>query len=236
MSATATATPNQAPTLIIPNAFTLTDKLRIQRERIRDRQYTSFAIMTAVVMERQLPTKGISQSRPRWLNAEQEKIFTRDKDNGAMTPFSEWQTVTWVQLTLDWLSHRNGPRIAISRDKNDMLLPAGLPPLPKIPDPLWMPKQKGDIAPRVEQDLGSRACGRIYERHTGKMFLIFQPLTELSVMIGSADPKKGGFGRIKCITDPATRLKPSLLVNPDPMDREGNLEAYFASGAFQAGY
>jgi hypothetical protein len=54
-------------------------------------------------------------------------------------------------------------------------------------------------------------------------------------MIGSQDIKKGGFGKIKCVTDPATRLHPSLLVNPDPMDREGNFEAYFSSGSFQAG-
>jgi hypothetical protein len=220
-----------APAIHIPrDAFTLTDKLKIQQQRIRDREYQNFAVLTAIVIERQLSTAGISQSKPRWANAEQAKIHARDKNFDA--PFSEWQATNWVNLTLDWLSHKNGPKIAISRDKNDMLLPRGLSPLPKIPDPLWTPKKAGEVAPRIEQKLEARACGRIRDRISGKWFLIVQPLTELCVMVGG---QKGGFGRVRCVTDPATKLHASLLVNPDPMDREGNLEAYFASGAFQAG-
>lgn len=225
-----------APTVITRgNSFTLTSKLRIQQERIRNREYQIFAILTTIVLERQLSTKGMSQSRPRWQSLEQEKIFGAGQQSGAMAPFSEWQAVNWVNLTLEWLSHRNGPKIAISRDKNDLLLPRGLAPLPTIPDPLWTPRAAGEVAPRIEQKLESRACGRIRDRVSGKWFLVFQPLTELCVMVGSQDIKKGGFGKIECITDPATKLHASLLVNPDPMDREGNLEAYFASGAFQAG-
>jgi hypothetical protein len=228
------ATAAQAPTVIVPTQmFRLADKLRIQQERIRNREYQNFAILTTIVIERQLPTAGISQSRPRWQSLEQEKIFSQGKQSGVMAPFSEWQAATWVNLTLDWLTHRNGPKIAISRDKNDLLLPQGLTPLPSIPDPLWIPKKAGDIAPRIEQKIESRACGRIRDSR-GKWFLVIQPLTELCVMVGSQDIKKGGFGKIKCITDPATHLKAALLVNPDPMDREGNLEAYFASGAFMA--
>lgn len=232
MSATAIATPNRSAHIITSAPFTLTDKLRIQQERIRNREYVNFAILTTIVMERQLPTAGISQSKPRWSNPEQARIHARDGNFDA--PFSEWQAVNWVNLTLDWLSHKNGPKIAISRDKNDLLLPSGLAPLPKIPDPLWVPKKPGDIAPRVEQKLESRACGRIRDRISGKWFLVFQPLTELMVMCGGG--KDSGFGRIRCVSDPATRLHASLLVNPEPMDREGHLEAYFASGAFQAGY
>ena len=228
----ATAT---APAIYIPkDIFTLTDKLKIQEQRIRDREYANFAILTTIVIEQQLSTAGISQSKPRWQNAEQAKIFARDKNFAA--PFSEWQATTWVNMTLDWLSHKKGPKIAISRDKNDLLLPRGLSPLPKIPDPLWTPKHANDIAPRIEQKLEDRACGRIRNRISGKWFLVIQPLTELCVMVGSADPRKGGFGRISCVTDPATKLHPSLLINPEPMDRYGNLEAYFASGSFQAGY
>jgi len=228
MSATATAP--QAPMVIVPQMFRLADKLRIQQERIRQREYRTFAILNTVVMERQLSTKGLSQSKPRWSNPEQEKIFGSGKASGADAPFSEWQATTWVNLTLDWLN-KNGPKLAISTDRNDLLLPNGLAPLPKIPDPLWIPKKAGDIAPRIEQDLGARATGRIYDR-TGKMFLLLQPLTELCVLCGG---EKGGFGKIRCTTDPATKLHACLLVNPDPIDNKGNLEAYFASGAFQAG-
>jgi hypothetical protein len=231
MSTAAIAQPKPSPTItiIVPQMFRLADKLRIQQERIRERQYRNFAVLTTIVMERQLSTKGISQAKPRWANPEQAKIFAQGKAAGADVPFSEWQANAWVNLTLDWLG-KNGPRLAISTDKNDLLLPSGLLPLPKIPDPCWVPKKAGDIAPRVEQDLGSRASGRIYDR-TGKMFLLFHPLTELCVLVGG---QGGGFGKIKCITDPATKLLPSLLINPDPIDRHGNLEAYFASGAFQA--
>lgn len=221
-----------APTVIVPQTFTLTDKLRIQQERIRNREYQTFAVLTTIVLERQLDTKGLSQSQPRWGNAEQARMASRG-DLRQMAPFSEKQATLWFNLTLEWLSHRNGPKLAISRDKNDLLLPHGLTPLPRIPDPLWTPKNPGEIAPRVEQKLESRACGRIRDRISGKWFLVFQPLTELCVMCGGA---REGFGRIRCITDPATKLHASLLVNPDPMDREGHLEAYFASGAFQAGY
>jgi hypothetical protein len=237
--ATAVTAPNRSATVLTRSTFTLTDKLRIQRQRIHDREYVKFATLTTIVIERQLPTKGISQSKPRWQNPQQERMH---RESAQMTgtanfdaPFSDWQATNWALLTLEWLSHKNGSLLAISRDKNDLLLPRGLAALPKIPDPLWTPAKGGTTAPRVEQKLEDRACGRIYERHTGKFFLIFQPLTELCVMVGSADPKKGGFGRIRCVTDPATRLHASLLVNPDPMDRYGNLEAYFASGAFEAG-
>jgi hypothetical protein len=231
--ATATLTPNRSATVIVPNTFTLTDKLRIQQERIRKGEYRSFAVLTTIVMERQLSTTGLSQSRPRWGNAEQARMHSRGEIRQP-APFSEKQATLWCDLTLDWLSHRNGPKLAISPDKNDLLLPNGLNPLPRIPDPLWIPRKPGDVAPRIEQKLESRACGRIRDRISGKWFLVFQPLTELCVMCGGG--KDSGFGRIRCITDPASKLHASLLVNPDPMDRDGHLEAYFASGAFQAGY
>jgi hypothetical protein len=224
------ATATTAPMVIVPQMFRLADKLKIQQERIRNREYRVFSILNTIVMERQLSTRGLSQAKPRWASPEQAKIFGAGKASGADAPFSEWQANAWVNLTLDWLN-KNGPKLAISADKNDLLLPQGLAPLPKIPDPCWVPKRAGDIAPRIEQDLGTRASGRIYDR-TGKMFLLFHPLTELCVLVGG---EKGGFGRIKCITDPATKLHASLLVNPDPIDSKGNLEAYFSSGAFQAG-
>ena len=157
----ATAT-QVAPTVIVPQMFRLADKLRIQQERIRNREYQNFAILTTIVIERQLSTAGISQSRPRWQSPEQEKIFSEGKNSGVMAPFSEWQTNAWVNLTLEWLSRLNGPKIAISRDKNDLLLPAGLTPLPKIPDPLWTPKKAGDVLRRAWNKSWNRAPAAVF--------------------------------------------------------------------------
>jgi hypothetical protein len=233
MSATATA-PNKSATIITTSGITLTDRIRIQQQRIRDREYTRIGRLTTVVMERQLPTAGISQSSPRWANAEQRKQFEQAPANAKPfhAPFSEWQSVNWVNLTLDWLGHKTAPILAISMDRNDLLLPLGLTPLPKIPDPLWIPRKADDIAPRVEQKLESRACGTIKDRISGKTYAIFQPLTELQVMCGGG--KDSGFGRIKCATDPADHTHAALLVNIEP-ESDGSLEAYFVGGAFHAG-
>lgn len=217
--------------LITKPTFTLADRLRIQQDRIRNMEYTKIGKLTTVVMERQISTRGMSQSQPRWANPEQAKIHERDKN--FQPPFSEWQANAWVQLTLDWLHHRNGPLLAISRDRNDLLLPFGMNPLPDIPDPIWIPKLAGDTAPRIEQNLEARACGQIRDRR-GRMFLIFQPLTELCVCIGSG--KDSGFGKIKCMTDPADCTHSALLVDPHPIDRDGRMQAHFVGGSFQAGF
>src|SRR6266478_4405993 len=105
-----------APAIITRNTFTLTDKLKIQQQRIRDKQYVRVGPLTTIVIERQLPTAGISQSKPRWQNREQEKIFNRDKNFAA--PFSQWQMENWVLLTLDWLTHTKAPQLAVSADRN----------------------------------------------------------------------------------------------------------------------
>lgn len=215
--------------IITAPTFTLADRLAIQRKRIQDRDYVKIGKLTTVVMERQMPTAGISQSKPRWSNPEQAKIHARDKNFDA--PFSSWQANAWVNLTLEWLHHKNGPLLAISKDRNDLLLPFGMNPLPNIPDPLWIPKQAGAVAPRVPQKLESRACGQIRERN-GRLWLIFQPLTELCVVIGGA---KGGFGRISCVTDPTDHTHSAFLVDPEP-DKEGRMEAHFVGGSFQAGW
>jgi hypothetical protein len=204
--------------------------MKLQLERIRNQQYRKIGKLTTIVTERQMSTAGISQAKPRWANPEQAKIFARDKNFDP--PMSEWALKTWVGMTLDYLHPSNAPVLAISDDRNDLLLPYGLNPLPKIPDPLWMPKRAGEAAPRIEQKLEDRACGQIKQRD-GRMWLIFQPLTELCVCIGGA---KGGFGRIVCKTDPADHTHSALLVDPEPMDREGHLQAHFIGGSFQAGW
>lgn len=215
--------------IITQPTFTLADRMEIQRKRVRNLEYVNIGKLTTIVQERQISTSGISQSKPRWSNPEQARIHARDKNFDA--PFSEWQAKTWVNLTLEWLHHAKGPLLAISKDRNDLLLPFGLTPLPNIPDPLWIPKQAGDVAPRVPQKLEDRACGRIRERN-GRWWLLFQPLTELCVCIGGA---KGGFGRIRCVTDPADHTHSALLVDPEP-DNSGRMEAHFVGGSFQAGW
>jgi hypothetical protein len=216
-----------APSIICKPTFTLTDRIRIQQQRIQDRDYVRIGKLTCVVWEAQRSTAGSSQS------------------SDVTGAFSKWQRKTWSSMTLDWLSHNNAPIIAISRDRNDLLIPFKLPPLPDIPDPRWSGFKKAPAAdcvnpqvPRIPQLLancpvvGDRACGRITDRVSGKTYLIFQPLTELQVMCGGG--KESGFGRIKCGTDPADRTHSALLVNIEP-DNEGRLEAYFVGGSFHAG-
>jgi hypothetical protein len=216
-----------APAIITNPTFTLADRLQIQRDRIRDRQYRKIGLLTTIVLERQLSTKGMSQSKPRFSSPDGAKYCP-----AGMEPFSAWQAAAWVNLTLEWLHHRNGSLLAISADRNDLLLPMGLSPLPQIPDPLWIPKKPGDVAPRIRQKLEDRAYGQIRERN-GRLWLIFQPLTELCVAIGAG--KDSGFGKIRCVTDPADHTHSALLVDPEP-DRDGRMEAHFVGGSFQSGF
>jgi hypothetical protein len=222
--------------VITRSTFTASERMKLQLEKIRDQKYRKIGKLTTIVIERQMPTAGMSQSKPRWSNPEQAKIHARDGNFDV--PFSEWQLNAWVNMTLDYLHPSNGPVLAISDDRNDLLLPFGLAPLPKIPDPFWVPGavrrglHAGETAPRIEQKLESRACGRIRARD-GRMWLIFQPLTEICVCIGG---KAGGFGRIVCKTDPADHTHSALLVDPNPVDRDGNMEAHFIGGSFQAGW
>jgi hypothetical protein len=217
----------RAPSIITKPTFTLTDRIRIQQQRIQDHDYTRIGKLTAVVWEGQRSTVGSSQS------------------NLLPGVFSKWQRKTWASLTLDWLTHRNAPILAISRDRNDLLLPFRLPALPDIPDPRWNGHKvapaadaKIDTVPRIPQLLagcpvvGDRASGRITDRISGKTFLIFKPLTELQVMCGKG--QDSGFGRILCATDPADRTHAALLINAEP-ESDGSMEAYFVGGSFHSG-
>jgi hypothetical protein len=216
-----------APSIITKPTFTLTDRIHIQQRRIQDREYRRIGKLTAIVWEAQRSTAGSSQANP------------------VPGAFTKWQRKTWASMTLDWLSHRDAPILAISHDRNDLLLPFRLPALPDIPDPRWAGHKiapaadsKTDQVPRIAQLLagcpvvGDRACGRITDRISGKMYLIFRPLTELQVMCGGG--KDSGFGRILCCTDPADRTQAALLINAEP-DRDGSMEAYFVGGSFHAG-
>jgi hypothetical protein len=212
-----------APAVITGPAWTLADRLKTQQERNRNQEWLRVGRLTTVVLERQMSTKGLSQSKPRFSNPKAAK----QNINEAMMPFSEWQAQAWSKLTLDWLTYKNGPMLAISRDRHDLLLPHGVTPLPNIPDPSWYPKAgRGDIAPRVPQLLEDRAYGILPARN-GQRFLVFQPVIELCVFVGQGN---GGFGRIRCMTDPSDHTHSALLIDPDSM------QGYFVGGSFHAGF
>jgi hypothetical protein len=217
-----------SPAIITKPTFTLTDRIKVQQERLQNRDYTTIGKLTAVVWEAQRSTQGFSQDRSPGLGA-----------------FGKWQRKTWASMTLDYLTHKNAPILAISRDRNDLLLPFGLAALPDIPDPRWAGFKEAPAAectnanvPRIKQlfagcpVVGDRACGTIKDRISGKTYLIFQPLTELQVMCGRG--QESGFGRITCMRDPADGTAAALLVNCEPRPG-GSFEAYFVGGSFHAG-
>jgi hypothetical protein len=221
--------PTSSAAVLTRPTFTLADRLKIQQDRARDRDYILIGRLTSVLFEAQRNTSGFSQSRPRFFNPEQAK-HTPD----AMRPFSEKQTILWASITLDWLTHKKAPLIAISRDRQDLLLPHGLTPLPPIPDPRWMPKSADEIAPRIEQRLtgcpvvGDRVRDKITARD-GRVYGVLHPVVELCVMLAGV---AGGFGRIKGGVDPGDGTHLALLIddsNPHQM------QAYFVGGRFTFG-
>jgi len=149
-------------------------------------------------------------------------------------PFSEAQTILWYSLCLDWLGHKKAPIIAISRDRQDLLLPQGLTPLPDLPDPRWVPAHAGEIAPRIPQLLtGCKVVGdRVTDKITGRdgrVYGVLHPIVELCVMLGGA---QGGFGRIRGAVDPSDGTHLALLIeDSDPRA----MAAYFVGGRFQLG-
>jgi len=228
-----------AAAVITPSIFRLADRIRVQRDTVRDRRYTQIGKLTAIVFEAQRPISGYSQSRARWWNSRQAKEL---KDQPGMHPFSEEQAKLWASITLDWLNQKNAPMIGISRDQVDLLLPAGLNPLPDIPDPRWMPKHARNacfrgkdgcsecVPPRIPQLLtgcpvvGDRVRDMIRSRQ-GRCWGVLHPITELCVMLGGA---QGGFGVIRGgVGRDGTHL--SLLINPE------QTEGYFVGGRFILG-
>jgi len=209
--------------------FTLADRLRIQQERSRDREYTVVGRLTSVLFEAQRNTSGLSQARRRYANSEQSKYI-----DGPMAPFSEKQTVLWCSITLDWLTHKNAPIIAVSRDRQDLLLPLGMTPLPDIPDPRWVPKTAGEIAPRIPQRLtgcpvvGDRVTDKITSRD-GRCYGVLHPIVELQIMLAGV---QGGFGRIRGLVDPADGTHLALLIDDS---EPGQMRAFFVGGKFQLG-
>jgi|HubBroStandDraft_6_1064221.scaffolds.fasta_scaffold04109_9 hypothetical protein len=215
-----------APSVLTRPTFTLADRLRIQQQHARDRDYIAIGRLTTVVFEAERDIRGLSQSRKRYRTPDQHKHTSE-----AMAPFSEKQTVLWSSITLDWLGHKEAPLIAVSRDRQDLLLPHGLTPLPPIPDPRWVPKRATDIAPRIPQLLtgcpvvGDRVQDKITARD-GRVFGVIHPVTELCVVLYGA---AGTFGKIRGAVDPADHTHLALLIDDnDP----ANMRAYFVGGRF----
>ena len=216
-------------TIITKPTFTLADRLKIQQQHCRDKNYITIGRLTSVLFEAQRDTSGFSQSRKRYANPEQAQ-YTSD----AMAPFSEKQAILWASVSLDWLTHKNAPLIAISRDRKDLLLPWGMTPLPDIPDPRWVPKKATDIAPRIPQLLtgcpvvGDRVRDKITARD-GHVYGVIHPVLELCIMLAGV---QGGFGRIRGGVDPSDGTHLALLIDDS---NPHQLQAYFVGGRFQFG-
>jgi hypothetical protein len=218
-----------AAAVITKPTFTLADRLKIQQQRFRDKDYIVVGRLTSVIFEAQRDIRGLSQSRKRYANAEQHKYTTE-----AMAPFSEKQALLWASITLDWLTHKNAPMIAVSRDRRDLLLPNGMAPLPPIPDPRWTPKDATSIAPRIPQLLtgcpvvGDRVRDKITARD-GQVYGIIHPVIELCIMLMGAG---GTFARIRGGVDPSDGTHLALLIDDsNPLEMQG----YFVGGRFQFG-
>ncbi len=231
-----------AASVLTRPTFTLADRMRIQTDVIRNKQYVVIGRLTSVVWEAQRDLTGFSQSLPRYANSRQASLVS-----DALKPFSEAQTRIWSSITLDYLGYKNAPLLAISRDQKDLLLPAGLSPLPPIPDPRWMPRHaqhacpksvsKGCadcVAPRIPQKLtgcpvvGDRVKDMLKDR-AGKCYGVIHPVLELCVMLGGS---QGGFGRIRGGVDPSDGTHLALVIddsNPEQM------QAYFVGGRFTFG-
>jgi hypothetical protein len=230
-----------AAAVVTKPTFTLADRLKIQQESVRDESYLLIGRLTSVVFEAQRNISGLSQSRKRWHNSEQYKTTT-----DAMAPFSEKQALLWASITLDYLTHKNAPLIAISRDRRDLLLPHGLAPLPPIPDPRWVPSHalqacpnhkdgcSGCLAPRIPQRLtgcpvvGDRVSDKITARD-GRVYGILHPVRTLCIMLLG---KYGTFASISGRVDPADGTHLALMIddsNPHQM------AGYFVGGRFEFG-
>jgi len=230
--------------VIIPSSFKLADRIKIQQQCVRDKNYIVAGRLTAILFEAQRSTAGYSQSRARWNNSRQAKEL---KDQPGLHPMSEMQAVLWAGITLDWLTHKESPILAVSRDQQDLLLPFGLPPLPNIPDPRWVPGHaqhacpkstktgcKGCIPPRIPQLLvgcpvvGDRVRDKITSRD-GRVFGVIHPVIELALMLAGA---QGGFGKIRGGVNPSEGTHLSLLIDDSNAER---MEGYFVGGRFNFG-
>lgn len=238
-----------AAAIVTKPTFRLADRMKIQEETIRDRRYTIIGRLTSVLFEGQRKLNGYSQARPRWSNPEQAKLknWPSAESRDRMAPFSKEQLILWSSVTLDWLTHKDAPQIAVSHDRQDLLLPLGLTALPPIPDPRWTPKHaqhqcpkstkngcKECVTPRIPQRLtgcpvvGDRVRDMIKDR-SGQVYGILHPIVQLQIMLGGS---QGGFAKISGGVDPADGTHLALVIDDSNPDL---LRAYFVGGNFRFG-
>jgi hypothetical protein len=187
--------PVQAPSVITHPTFTVADRIKVQRETIHERNYIPVGRLLSVVFEGPRDISGLSQSRPRYTHARQASV-TSDP----MKPMSEMAAKLFASITLDFLTYKNAPLLAISRDKRDLLLPFGLGELPDIPDPRYVPDHAfaacpnskdgcdGCIAPRIPQLLtgcpvvGDRIRDKVTSRD-GRVYGVISPVNQLMLFM-----------------------------------------------------
>jgi hypothetical protein len=186
-----------APSVIAKPDFTVAGRIKVQQEAIRERNYMPVGRLLSVVFEGPRDISGLSQSRPRYTNAAQA---SRTAD--PMKPMSEMAAKLFASISLDFLTYKNAPLLAISRDKRDLLLPYGLGKLPDIPDPRFVPDHsfhacpnskagcKGCIAPRIPQLLtgcpvvGDRVRNKVTARD-GRVYGVISPVNQLILFMMS---------------------------------------------------
>lgn len=245
------ATATQAPAIFTGNSFRLQDRLKIQAQKIRDKDYTKFGRLTAIhwAAQRNTSALGLSQSRPRYANSQQAAAFSEavaqrmltPQQADALKPFSEAQNILWQSTTLDWLDQKRGPIIALSKDKRDWLLPEGLTPLPAIPDPRFVSTHAGSVCPQGKA--GCEGCNppRIPQLLTGCPYVgdrvqhkitstsgyvmgVLHPILELSIVAWGVDGV-GHFMKLRGSKDNVDQHAPALLI--DDSNR-----AFFVGGVF----
>lgn len=230
------AQPVPAPAIAANPTFTVSERIRVQEETIRERNYIPVGRLLSVVYEGPRNISGLSQSRPRYARASQA-ASTAD----AMKPMSEMQAKLFASISLDFLTYTNAPLLAVSRDKKDLLLPQGLGRLPAIPDPRFVPDHalaacpiakggcKGCIAPRIPQLLtgcpvvGDRVRNKITARD-GRVYGVISPVNQLILFLMAG---QGHFLKVGGYAD-SDGSHLTLMIDDD-------MRGYFVGGRFVFG-
>ena len=225
-----------APTVALNPSFTVADRIKFQQQAIREKNYTVIGRLLSVAFEGPRDISGLSQSRARYQNSKQAALLS-----DPMKPFSEVQARLWQSISLDFLTYKQAPVVAVSKDRKDLLLPFGLGELPALPDPRWMPDHafaacpnskdgcNGCIAPRIPQLLtgcpvvGDRVRDKVTARD-GRVYGVIHPVNQLMLFLLHG---QGHFFKIGGLPD--TDGSHLTLMIDDEMN------GYFVGGRFQFG-